>query len=233
MKCPRCGASSVKTLPNDKTKLDLLILDLFAGLGCSAREFQKVLDERGLRYAYVAIEIDPQIAKAHRKIATKSDVIVADATDFLYPSFLSKFDFVWASPPCQKYSTLCFIKRKDEYGKDDTLLRVIEALKRSETLYVVENVKSPRTLKLKPDLIIGRHVFWTNVEFDALFPDVNHRTFTKIKDRASELAKAYGIPLERLSGVKDKRRALRNCLEPWIARVIFERVVSVISERGG
>lgn len=210
-----------------KRKIRLKILDLFAGIGCSAREFQKTLDKYEIRYVYVAVEISPEIAKVHRKIATKSDIIVANAMDFLHPSFLSKFDFVWASPPCQKYSMAYRIKRND-YGKDDTLLRVIEALKRSKTLYVIENVKSPCTLKLKPDLIIGRHVFWTNVEFDTLLPDVNYSVFTKIKNRATDLAKAYGIPLELLNGIKDKRKALRNCLEPWIARAIFSHVVRVL-----
>jgi len=214
---------------------ELKILDLFAGIGCSAREFQRILDRRGLRYSYVAIEIVPEIARAHGRIATKSDIVIANAMDFLDPNFLSRFDFVWASPPCQNYSTLFRIKRKDEYGKDDTLLRVIETLKRSKTLYVVENVKSPYTLSLKPDLIIGRHAFWTNVKFDTLLPDTKRPTFTKIKNRASELAKAYGIPLELLNGIKDKRQALRNCLEPWIAKAIFTHVVQVLmkSKRGG
>ena len=43
------------------------VLDLYGGLGGTARGIQSVLDKKGIKYEYIAIEIDPKIAEAHRK----------------------------------------------------------------------------------------------------------------------------------------------------------------------
>ena len=75
------------------------VLDLFAGVGGTARGFQGYLREGGLNFTYVAVEIDERVARAHR-LMNESEVIVGDAYS-LSDSFLRSFDFVWASPPAR------------------------------------------------------------------------------------------------------------------------------------
>ena len=53
------------------------------------------------------------------------------------PVDLADFDFIWASPPCQRYTALNHIKKNDH---PDLVAPIRELLKASGKLYAIENV---------------------------------------------------------------------------------------------
>jgi DNA (cytosine-5)-methyltransferase 1 len=61
----------------------------------------------------------------------KSDVFL------LSPSYLAEFDYIWASPPCQHYSTLKYLTGK-QYP--DLIESTRSLLQESNTYYTIENV---------------------------------------------------------------------------------------------
>jgi len=69
------------------------------------------------------------------------DFIQADAMDF----DLGGYDFIWASPPCQKFSVLRNLRRtalKQQWPEhEDLIAPVRQRLKSAGTQYVIENVE--------------------------------------------------------------------------------------------
>lgn len=97
------------------------ILDLFSGTGSSTLGFSELGDE------VIHVEIDKQF-QAHER-----DIFTLDA-DNLVKKY-GRFDFVWASPPCQTFSVASIGRywNKDKTPKDS---RAEEGLKLVE--YTVE-----------------------------------------------------------------------------------------------
>jgi len=102
--------------------------------------------------------------------------------DAIRPPFdLRKFDFIWASPPCQAYSISSFNQRARGKVYPDLVEHTREILKASGALTVIENVVgAPLRVDLKldgtmfPELrVIRRRIFELN--FFALCPDTRIR----------------------------------------------------------
>jgi len=135
----------------------MIALDLFCCAGGSAM---------GLHLAgfdVVGVDIKPQPRYPFPFI--QADVMQID---------FSRFDLVWASPPCQRYSCLTKPQHKDRHP--DLIAPIREKLKASGPLYVIENVpRSPlnTTLKLDGTMFDGLKVirerwFETNFYVQAL-----------------------------------------------------------------
>ena len=197
------------------------VLDLYAGLGGSDKGIRSVLEKKGIDYEYVAIEIDPKVAEAHRKNNPGSRVIVADALSWL-PE-VKNFDFVWASPPCKTHSkwNMVWASRREKHPKPDpTLWFLIREFRSLGINFVVENVDPYYKDPCKPTIKIGRHQFWTSFpikKFDFIsrekpFPEMTIRDWLQYHQ------------LETVEGkAQDKRQALRNCTHYSIAAGIFEQ----------
>ncbi len=122
------------------------ILDLFCGVG-------------GASYGYYLAGCDDITGVDNNPYHAQDypfHFMCADAIEFLKNEDLSQFDFIHASPPCQRYSksTAMFKKQGKEYP--DLIPVVRELLKKSGKPYVIENVlNSP----LRPDLYLRGDMF--------------------------------------------------------------------------
>lgn len=196
------------------------ILDLYAGLGGTAKGIQSVLEKKGVDYEYFAIEIDPNVCAAHKINNPRSTVICADVKDWL--DKITDFDFVWASPPCQTHSILNFSNKatgKKTNLVDWSLWHVIDHLQRTENVsYVVENVLIWYNEPFKHNFNLDRHYFWTNLSL--LSFEYQKRTkdwgYLSVKGW-----KEYHQVEHAITG--NKRQQLRNCLHWSIAAGIFEQ----------
>lgn len=204
----------------------LRILDLFAGLGGVAKGFQKYLDERGIEYEYIAVDIDPLVLRAHKCINPKSQIVQRDAYSFTDDE-LEKFDFIWASPPCQSHSRANHIWKR--YNPDMRLYDLIRQLQRVGKPFVVENVIPYYEPPVKPNYRIDRHFLWTNIKTPLFIERVERKGLHKMS--IGELAEYHDVSLRCLPrewSTYQKRQALRNMVN-WrlsyrIARLIFREV---------
>jgi DNA (cytosine-5)-methyltransferase 1 len=129
-----------------------LALDLFCGAGGATAGLQ--------RAGFHVTGID-----LHRQPRYCGDSFVQ--ADALRPPFdLARFDFIWASPPCQKYSIAAHNNRRDGWDYPDLVEPTRAMLKASRKPWVIENVPGA---PVRPDLVLcGSHFG---------LPIVRHRLF--------------------------------------------------------
>ena len=101
-------------------------LDLYAGAGGVARGLHQAgFDE------IVGVDLHPQPNYPFRFLR-------GDALEYLRTADLSPFDFLWASPPCQRFTALRHAPGTKEHA--DLITPTRELLRRSGKLYCIENV---------------------------------------------------------------------------------------------
>lgn len=204
------------------------ILNLYCGIGGNRKAWKLSKND-----VVVAVEIDPFIAAIYQENFPNDIVIICDAHDYLLQHF-REFDFIWSSPPCPTHSQvrkrLAFKKRPDgtifEQNKpvypDMTLYQEIILLdKWFNGKYIIENV-IPYYEPLIEAQKIGRHLFWSNVEFDNIKSKPRGNF-----DNINELALYLGFDMTNWHNV-NKLRVLRNCCEPDICEQLLEQVKVVI-----
>lgn len=197
------------------------ILDLYGGLGGTARGIQLVLEKKGIKFEYIVIENNLKVAEAHRRNNPESKVIVADIKDWL--DKITEFDFVWASPPCHTHSQLQMINKGRRHKTklvDWSLWHVIDIFQRAETIpFVVENVKVWYNEPFKHNFKLDRHYFWTNLRLIAF--DYHKKPAKKWGNISVKDWQEYHQLEPAATG--DKRQQLRNCVHWSIAAGIFEQ----------
>lgn len=197
----------------------LNILNSYAGLGGN----RKLWDGN---IKVTAVELDPEIAAVYKELYPKDTVIVGDAHEYLLKHF-REFDFIWSSPPCQTHSVLRLTFEHNGWASvypDMRLYQEIIFLKHFfKGKYVIENVKPYYTPLIPPTFKINRHYFWSG---DFLMAPGFDCTFTDIRDKPKEMAKLYGFDLDILKKFNpyNKRKVLRNCVNPEIGRYIFDSI---------
>ncbi|MBE2985533.1 DNA cytosine methyltransferase [Campylobacter sp. RM12920] len=193
------------------------VLNLFAGLGGNRKLWNEVADIK-----VTAVEFDKDIAKAYAFRYPNDEVIVADAYEYAAKHY-DKFDFIWASPPCQTHSRLNFGNVRWENSRklpDFNLYSLITYLqKRCFSKYVVENVIPYYTPLLPPSVSIGRHYFWSNFEIKKV------KFKTKKQLARIVLSDFTDFDIAAFSGIKNKRQAIRNEVDYELGRYIFECAV--------
>ena len=204
----------------------LKILDLFCGLGGTAKGFQRWLDEHSVEYEYIAVDINKEVLKVHRYFNPKSQVMQRDAYTFTDDE-LEEFDFIWASPPCQSHSRAQVIWKRRK--PDMRLYDLIRQLRRVGKPFVVENVIPYYKPPIPWNYRIDRHVLWTNLKLPPLVEKIRRMALREMDIK--ELAEFHDIPLKyvRLLKRTDRRQALRNMVN-WrlsysLARYIFPQVL--------
>lgn len=92
--------------------------------------------------------------------------------------FIKRFNFVWASPPCQQYSRGSIPARSKGKQYPDLLLPTIELLKVCEIAAIVENVPEAG---LYPDFMLCGSMFGLNITRHRYFQAINwHPVYQKL-----------------------------------------------------
>lgn len=190
------------------------ILNLYAGIGGNRKLWNSEV-------MVTAVEFDKNIAKVYQDFYPKDKVIITDALEYLVQHY-KEFDFIWASPPCPSHSDIrrCGV-HKGQYEAvlpDMTLYSMIIFLQNFfKGKFIVENVKPYYQPLITPSVILHRHLFWTNFDVPpVIFNDT--RTHQNIIG-SSEI---YGITLNTYKDIGDKRKMLRNMVNPEVALYLFE-----------
>ncbi len=204
------------------------ILNLYAGIGGNRKNWGG--------HSITAIEDNSTIAQIYADFFPDDEVIVADAHQYLLDHY-KEFDFIWSSPPCPTHSTVRYAvavgtdhevhpnKQRPKFP-DMLLYEEIIFLKHYyKGLWCVENVISYYEPLIHPQEI-GGHYYWTNF----LIP----RKWAASRQHdggISKLQERKGFNLSGYSGI-DKRKALRNCVEPEIAEHILDFAINPIKLQG-
>ena len=195
----------------------LKILNLYAGIGGNRKLW-------GDEHEITAVEYDPKVAAVYAELYPNDTVIVDDAHQYLLEHF-DEFDFIWASPPCPSHSRL-----RKHTSMNNGAKPIFPEMKLYEEIlflegyfkghWVVENVVPYYEYLIQPTVMLGRHPYWTN------FP-------VKLKEFSSDGIIKNGVTqtLEAkyeydLSGYQlpDKRKALRNAVNPEMGLYILEQL---------
>ena len=205
------------------------ILNLYAGIGGNRTMW-------GNKHEITALEYDEKIANIYKLRFPNDNVIIGDALEYLRWNF-EKFDFIWASPPCQSHTKLNALQFKNNSRPKipdlTSLYGIIIFLKRwnYEGKYVVENVDPYYRPIMIPTVRINRHNYWSNFrilpkKFDKLTNMNIPRSKQGIKKETTNeiLAEVNKIDIDILSGFtkRGKRTVLRNCVDYRVAKYILK-----------
>lgn len=199
------------------------ILNLYAGIGGNRKNW-------GNEHQITAVEYDGNIANIYASFFQKDTVVVGDAHQYLLDHH-NEFDFIWSSPPCPTHSQLRynmgflanrkFAKVKPMYPDMRLYEEIILLQKWYKGLWCVENT-IPYYTPLIVGTITGGHIFWSNFGIkDIGKTNRNHRggTVESLSDRKGFDLTAFAI--------KEKRKILRNCVEPEVGKHILDCAVGV------
>ena len=181
------------------------VLNLYAGIGGNRKLWNGV--------NVTAIEINEEIAGVYKYNFPQDEVIVTDSHEYLLRHY-NEFDFIWSSPPCPTHSRLNFSREYKCYPCMTVYQQIILLKSWFKGMWVIENVLPYYDALIKPNVELGRHVFWSN------FP-ITKKEFTNIdvsRSTQEELSKDLGMPIPRLK----PRLLLRNCVNPKMGEHIFD-----------
>lgn len=194
------------------------VLNLYAGLGGNRKLWENV--------EVTAVEMEKDIADVYLSQNPNDEMIIGDAHEYILGN-ASRFDFVWASPPCQTHSKMMKATRhKNNRYSDMSLYQEILFLKHFfKGKWVVENVNPYYEPLIKPTRVLGRHLFWSNFYIPD-FKITQPKSFiTKDdKDEVDELKKWLGINYEGNIYYKKNHspgQVLRNCVHPSLGLHVF------------
>ena len=193
------------------------ILNLYSGIGGNRKMWNG--------HEITAIEIDEAVAGFYQKLFPEDKVIVCDAHDFLLNNF-DKFDFIWSSPPCPTHSDIrrCGVK-KGQYPVKYPNMSLYEEIillrhfAKEGQKWVVENVK-PYYKMLIPAIEVERHLFWSNFNISQKYGKSSRK-----HDDIIGSSTVYGFNISN-SNIKDKRKTLRNCVNPYLGKHILDCAIS-------
>lgn len=187
------------------------ILNLYAGIGGNRKLRTDV--------EVTAVERDEATAEVYQSYFPDDTVIVGDAHEYLLKHY-KEFDFIRSSPPCPTHSRMLLSNETRFYAKwkmkypDMKLYQEIILLKSYCTeniLWCIENVISYYQ-PLIPPQERGRHYFRSNFYLQP-YRKEHWVDVTKIHGSKP----IYWFDLSE-TNVKDKRKALRNMVNPdlWL-----------------
>ena len=194
------------------------ILNLYCGIGGNRRFW-------GDDFKITAIEYKQEIADVYKSYFPKDKVIVTDAHKYLLEHY-KEYDFIWSSPPCPSHSDIrrCGV-HKGQYSAiypEMSLYQEIILLKHfAKGFYIVENVKPYYEPLIRPDTILHRHFLWCNfpIQKKQFKDDRRHSDINGNKE-------VYGFDLKN-NQVKDKRKLLRNMVNPEIGLYILNEAQNI------
>jgi len=198
------------------------ILNLYAGVGGNRKKWGGDV---------TAIEWQENIAGIYRGQYPQDKLIVGDAHQYLLAHY-QEYDFIWSSPPCQSHSKMDRANSRNKPRYAD--LKLYEEILFLQTYFkgkwVVENVVPYYTPMIAPTCKVGRHLFWSN--FDFQIDDVARpKNFiaTKKQATAQDLKNWLGIQYEGNVYYANNHcpaQILRNCVHPEIGGQIMDAILS-------
>jgi len=199
------------------------VLNLYAGIGGNRKLWEDV--------EVTAVEYNPEIAKIYQDFFPDDNVIVADAHQYLLDHF-KEYDFIWGSPPCPTHSKVrkqlavksWGVQNKPVYPEMQLYQEILFLTGYFNGKWVIENVISwydPLVIPYE----LGSHYFWTNFRI-ARLPKISRG-----HDEGIEiLQKIKGFDLSSYKGI-DKKKALRNCVEPKTGEHILNCARNIIKSQ--
>lgn len=192
------------------------ILNLYPGIGGNRKLW-------GDKHEITAVEINPSVAEIYKYFFPNDNVIVGDAHKYLLGHY-KEFDFIWASPPCPSHSDIrrCGVhaNKVDAIYPDMKLYQEIILLMHfapKDQKWVIENVKPYYDYLIKPNVILQRHPFWTNINIKSF----NRKDNRKHNDiNGNDTIYGFNIKQFEVNGIS-KRKILRNMVNPEIGRHIL------------
>ena len=203
--------------------MTIKILNLHAGIGGNRKGWI------GKDVEVTAVEYNSEIANVYQEFFPEDKVIVADAGDYLAKHY-AEFDFIWASPSCKTHSKVRMMASKS--GSYDAKLPNMELYSIIIFLqhffkgkWIVENVKPYYNPLIQPTAKLGRHLIWSNFEFEEKnFNDnKSHNERGYIKDSWFDLTNF------KLKHRKDQ--IIRNCVNPEISKFLLEQAFEKLSDK--
>lgn len=195
------------------------VLNLYAGIGGNRKLWEGV--------EVTAVEYDEPTAEVYQKHFPDDMVIISDAHEFLLKNH-KEFDFIWSSPPCPTHSRINFAEtRVPDYPDMRLYQEIIFLNKWFKGQFVVENV-IPYYEPLMKGQVIDRHLFWSNIKITKFEPE--EKAVIRMRGGQVQYEKIYGFDI-RGSRIKDKRKALRNCVHPQTGLHILNCARNIITQQ--
>jgi DNA (cytosine-5)-methyltransferase 1 len=198
------------------------VLNLYAGIGGNRKLWENV--------DVTAVENNIDVALVYCDFFPDDKVVRDDAHQYLLHHY-DEFDFIWTSPPCTSHSQMtkmCGLSEAFETGNYKKEARFPDMKLYEEIIFlqnyfqgkwVVENVIAYYPPLIKPQEV-QRHWFWSNVTLPSVLGKPDNIEWGKI----NEWQKKFGFDLSKYHNL-DKRKALRNCVDPQLGKEIFDCVI--------
>jgi DNA (cytosine-5)-methyltransferase 1 len=203
------------------------ILNLYAGIGGNRKLW-------GGEHQVTAVEIMPEIAKIYSELFPNDQVKIEDAHQFLLDHY-KEYDFIWSSPPCPTHS------RINHFAVPQGRVRYPDMALWQEIIFCQSFVKVPFCIEnviiyyeplIRPQQA-GRHYFWANfiippfeeeIQCGRFGPTKRGRTDRMAIEHMTSNSSVYGFKIDAKN--VDRRKTLRNCVNPLLALHIFNAAFS-------
>lgn len=196
------------------------ILNLYSGLGGNRKLW-------GDTHDITSVEIDPEIASLYKGLYPNDEVIIGDAHQFLIENLNEGWDLIWSSPPCPTHSRINTDGNRPQVYPDMTLYQQIIMLSNNwyKGKWVVENVIPYYTPLIHPTVKMDRHLFWSNFYLSSI-PVKREKPLCE----QSGTNERYGFNLKGVKVKCDKRKVLRNLVNPEIGLYILNRAFDIVQD---
>jgi len=200
----------------------LNVLNLYSGVGGNRKLWQGV--------NVTAVELEPRIAALYQRLNPSDAVIVGDAHAYLLENY-HRFDFIWTSPPCQTHSKMARATRHalKRYPDMSLYQQIIFLRTYAKGRWVVENVVPYYAPLIQPTKQIGRHLFWSNFDFDAEDVPTPSNFINQCNVAGKRALQDWlGIHYEEniyYGSNHCPAQILRNCVHPLLGEQIFRQAV--------
>jgi DNA (cytosine-5)-methyltransferase 1 len=198
------------------------VLNLYAGIGGNRKLWTDC--------EVTAVEWDEETAKVYSDYFPEDEMIIGDAHQYLLDHY-KEFDFIWSSPPCPTHSDIrrCGVHRGQykalypDMGLYQEII-LLDNYANKDSVWVIENVIPYYTPLIPPNKKLHRHLYWCNFRI----PNFNVTDERKHND-INGMKVVYGFDISD-SGISDKRKALRNCVDPELGLHIFNAAKGIITK---